>query len=319
MDRATRNLLALAAIAMTLGAYGLCGLIGYGILPLLTGGAAGDGPGLLAIAGLAGLLALSAFLGGRALWREAAATRRLRRHLAAGALPMPAGLLLAARDAGLSGRVTVVDSPGCCSFVYGTIAPRVAISSGLVARLSARELRAALEHERYHVERLDPLRSALAGGAARAMFFLPALQTLRGRYEVARELAADRRAIEVVGARPLVGALLKAIEGGAPERPGMIPLAALGSIGPRIAQLETGSEPDLARLGLPGILASILGAGVFLALLVGSALAAGGGAGLSRELGPASLLEGAALCLLPLVGATALGYRRLSIRSARGV
>jgi beta-lactamase regulating signal transducer with metallopeptidase domain len=195
--------------------------------------------------------------------------------------------------------------------------PRVAISSGLLARLSGGELRAALEHERYHVERLDPLRSALAGAAVDAMFFLPVLRTLRGRYEAARELAADRRAVEIAGARPLAGALLKAIEGGAAERPPTVPLAAPQTIDSRLTQLETGREPRPAGIDRRSLGASALGASVFLILLVGAPLAVGGSADLSRELGPAGLLEGAAICLLPLAAATALFYRRLSTRSTR--
>lgn len=317
MDRAARNLLALGAIVLTLAAYGLCGFIAYGVVPLLEGRTGDDDVGLLAVVGLGMLLALSIYRGGRTLRREAVATRELSRRLDAAALAFPAPLLLATRDAGLDGRVTLVDSCESCSFVYGAVVPRVAISSGLLARLSPDELRAALEHERYHVERLDPLRGALADAAVEAMFFLPALRTLRGHYEAARELAADRRAVEIAGARPLAGALLKAIEGGTPERPATISLAAPQTIDSRLAQLETGREPRSARVDRRSLGASALGACVFLILLAGAPLAVGGSADLSRELGPASLLEGAAICLLPLAATTALLYRRLSTRSTR--
>jgi Zn-dependent protease with chaperone function len=317
MDRAARNLLALAAIVLTLTAYGLCGLIAYGIMPLLEGRTGDGGVGLLAVVGLGMLLALSIYRGGRTLRREAVATRELSRRLDATTLAVPIQLLLAARDVGLAGRVSLVDSSECCSFVYGAVVPRVAISSGLLARLAADELRAALEHERYHVERLDPLRSALAGAAVDATFFLPALRTFRGRYEAARELAADRRAVEIAGTRPLAGALLKAVEGGVPERPATISLAAPQLIDLRLAQLETGREPRSAGMDRRSLGASALGACVFLILLAGAPLAVGGGGDLSRELGPASLLEGAALCLLPLAAMTALIYRHLSARSTR--
>jgi hypothetical protein len=77
MDRAARNLLALAAIVLTLAGYGLCGFVAYGLVPLLEGRVGDDGVGLLAVVGLGTLLALSIHRGGRTLWRQAAATRDL--------------------------------------------------------------------------------------------------------------------------------------------------------------------------------------------------------------------------------------------------
>jgi Zn-dependent protease with chaperone function len=252
--------------------------------------------------------------GGRTLWRQAAASRELSRRIDRATLAIPRRLLLAARAAGLAGRITLLDSTEPCSFVYGVLAPRVVISSALLSRLSTVELRAALEHERYHVQSLDPLRDALADAAVDAMFFLPALRTLGARYEGARELAADRRAVGIVGPRPLAGALLKAMEGAPSERQAAVPLAAHRSIDARLIQLETGREPALAGVSAGTLAATALGACVFVALLVGTPLAIGGGADLSRELGPASLLEGAAYCLLPVAAASAVIYRRLSSR-----
>jgi Zn-dependent protease with chaperone function len=82
------------------------------------------------------------------------------------------------------------------------------------------------------------------------MFFLPALRMLGVRYEAARELAADRRAVGIVGPRPLAGALLKAIEGAPVDRPATIPLAARRSIDSRLVQLRRLSSRVL-RSSLP--------------------------------------------------------------------
>ncbi|HEY2054794.1 MAG TPA: M56 family metallopeptidase [Solirubrobacterales bacterium] len=288
MDRAARNLLALAAIVLTPAAYGLCAFIAFGVVPLL-GGRSDAGVGLVAVGCLGALLALSTGRGVRALWRAAAATRELARRIDAAAIPSPPSLILAARETGLAGRVTLIDAPDPCSFVYGASAPRVAISSGLLARLSPAELRAALEHERYHVRHLDPLRSALAAAAVEAVFFLPSLRALHDRYEAARELAADRDSIDACGPRPLAGALMKAIDGTGTERPAAIPLAAPGLIESRLDQLETGREPRLARTSRRNLCLSALGAGAFLVLLVASPLAV-------ADLGPQALLEGLVWC-----------------------
>lgn len=317
MDRAARNFFALVAVAVTLAAYGVCGLVAYGVLPLLEGRTEDAGLELLAVLGLGSLLIASTVRGVRSLWREGAAERALSHQIAARALPQPPALCLAVDETGLSGRVTLVDSQERCSFVYGAPAPRVALSSGLLSSLSADELRAALAHEHYHVQSLDPLRSALADAVADAVFFLPAVRILRKRYEAARELAADRRAVERVGSRPLAGALLKAMEGGAGERPATISPAAPRLIDSRLSQLETGFEPRPTTIDLGNLTTTALGVSAFLVLLAAVPLAAGGSAELAREIGPTSLLQGVVFCLLPGIAATAIGYRRLSVRSAR--
>jgi Zn-dependent protease with chaperone function len=315
MDRAGRNFLALAAITVALTAYGVCGVVADGIVPLLEGRVPGGLIGVLPVLGLGVLLVFSLGRGARTLWRQVAATRELAHRIDRAAAAMPPRLLLAAREAGLADRVAFLDSTEPCSFVYRLLAPRVVISSGFLSRLSDIELRATLEHERHHVESLDPLRSALADAAVDAMFFLPALRTLGARCEAARELAADRRALRIVGPRPLAGALLKAMEGAPTERPATIPLAAPRSIESRLAQLETGREPRLTGIEARALGATAAGASLFTLLLVGTPLAIGSGADLSRELAPASLLEGAAYCLLPLAAAGAVIFRGLSARA----
>jgi Zn-dependent protease with chaperone function len=315
MDRAGRNFLALTTVALVFGAYGLCALIAYGVLPLAEGRSQNSGLASLAAAGLATLLVLSAFRAARTLRREMTAARALSRRIEADAIPIPSMLVLAAREVGLAGRVQVVDSARSCSFVYGALAPRVVLSGGLLSRLSGVELRAALEHERYHVLSLDPLRDALARAAVDGLFFFPALKSIHRRYEAARELAADRRAVTLVGSRPLAAALLKAMEGAGEAPPATVALAAPGVMEARLTQLETGREPGLAAVDGRSLAATALGALAFLILLAGIPLAAGGSRELARELGPASLLEGAILCLLPLTAVAALIYRRLWIRS----
>ncbi len=313
MDRASRNLLVLGSVTLILGAYGVCGFVAYGILPLLDGRGRGDTPGLLAVTGLGVLLALVTFRGCRSIWRQTLATRELSRRIEPAALAPPAHLSAAARRAGLADRVTLLRSSDPCSFVYGARAPRVVISSGLLSKLSADELRAALEHERYHVRNLDPLRDAIAAAAVDAMFFLPVLRSLRGRYMEARELTADRRAMVIVGPGPLAGALLKAAEGTAAGETA-IPLAAPRLIEVRLAQLETGREPRLTPIDRRSLASTALGAFAFLVLLATTPLAIGGAVELSNELRPTSLLEGAVVCVLPPAAVAVLTHRRLTAR-----
>jgi hypothetical protein len=217
MDSAARNFFALVGICAVLGAYAVWGFIAYVAVPLF--GADGGAFGRLSAAGvlpaliLAALLAISIGRAAGALRRQIAASRRLSRGVQAAALPPTLELRAAARLTGLVGRVALVDSGGPFSFVYGVLVPRVAISQGFLNILTAEELRAALEHEHYHVRSLDPFRALTGKVLSEAFFLLPSLKALRARYEVARELAADRHAEHVCGRRPLLGALLKGLEG----------------------------------------------------------------------------------------------------------
>jgi beta-lactamase regulating signal transducer with metallopeptidase domain len=218
--------------------------------------------------------------------------------------------------------VTSVDSLEPFSFVHGTLVPRVAISQGLLDRLSEDELRAALEHESYHVRNLDPLRALVGEVLSDALFLLPALQVLRERYELARELAADRHAAEVCGSRPLAGALLKALEG-----PGWREPAVSASLGgsqlmtSRLSQLETGRAPQLATADLASFICSMLGGGAFMVLYAAALVGLGGVTGLdhaiANELSPARLLGGAVLCVIPILVVVTGVYWRLTSRAGR--
>jgi Zn-dependent protease with chaperone function len=322
MDSATRNFLALVGISATLAAYAVCGLIAYVLIPFL-----GLHPGALAQLGLACLLpavalatlvATSVGLGLTTLGRQMSASRRLARRVRAHALSPPPELLAAAKATGLDGRVAMVDSTQQLSFVYGVLVPRVAISKGFLESLAAEELRAALEHERYHVRHLDPLRAMLGKTLTEAFFLLPSLEVLRLRYEAGRELAADRRAERACGRRPLLGALLKALEGPAREPVSSASLADPGTLDARVSRLETGQAPALASAGAPSLLASALGAGSFLLLFIAAVVGLGGRSTLAGvaadELGTGGALLGA-LCVAPIVAVAGSIYWRLSRRA----
>jgi Zn-dependent protease with chaperone function len=324
MDSATRNFLGIVGISATLAAYAVCGLIAYVLIPFLE-----LPPEALARLGLACLLPAAAFvsvvgislgLASRTLVRQLSATRRLAHRVQAHALPKLPELFAAVQATGLDGRVSMVDSSERFSFVYGIVVPRVAISRGFLESLTDEELRAALEHERYHVRHLDPLRALLGKALIEAFFLLPSLEVLRLRYEAARELAADHRAERVCGRQPLLGALLKAVEGPGRESAASASLADPGFLDARISRLETGRAPVLASAGLPSLFASALGACSFLLLFIAAVVGLGGTSALARvvadELSAGGALLGA-LCVAPVVAALALIYWRLSQRAIK--
>lgn len=322
MDSPTRNFLGLVGTSAALAAYPVCGFIAYVLVPLLSlspGALAHLGPVcLLPAIALTALVGTSAGLALRTLGRQMSASRRLSRRVRALALPSPPELAVAAKASGLDGRVVMLDSPEQFSFVYGILVPRVAIGRGFLESLTAEELRAALEHERYHVRHLDPLRALLGKALTEAFFLLPSLEVLRLRYEAGRELAADRRAERVGGRRALLGALLKALEEPGREPVISVSLADPGLLDARISRLETGRAPALASVGIQSLLSSALGACSFLLLLIAAVVGLGGTSALASmaadELSASGTLLGA-LCAAPVVALVGAIYWRLSRRA----
>jgi len=320
MDSAGRNLAALSAVATAVLAESLCGLVAYVLVPALGDPRPAPLACLVPAIALGGLLGGSLWLGVRSARRRLAESRRLGRRVRSIALPPGGELRLAAEAAGLRGLVDLVDAEDPFSFVHGLLRPRVAISRGLVDRLSPVELRAALEHEAYHLRNRDPLRSLVARALTEALFLLPSLAVLQRRYEAGRELAADRRAEEAWGRRSLAGALLKALEGR--PLPGAAAAAGLGSpdlLSLRLARLEEGREPRLSAGHASEHVWSAIGLGALLALFAAAIAGVGGpsalGRALAAELGfPDGSLQ--ALCLAP---ALALSAGLLGVRRRRGM
>jgi Zn-dependent protease with chaperone function len=323
MDSPTRNFLGLVGISATLAAYPVCGFIAYVLVPFV-----GLSPGALAHLSpvcllpavvLIALVGTSIGLGVRMLGRQVSASRRLSRRVRGLALTPPPELSVAAKATGLDGRVAMLDSPEQFSFVYGIFVPRVAIGRGFLESLTAEELRAALEHERYHVRHLDPLRALLGKALTEVFFLLPSLEVLRLRYEAGRELAADRRAERVGGRRALLGALLKALDESGREPVISVSLADPALLDARISRLETGKAPALASVGVQSLLTSVLGACSFLLLLIAAAVGLGGTSALASmaadELSASGTLLGA-LCAAPIIAVVGLVYWRLSKRAS---
>jgi beta-lactamase regulating signal transducer with metallopeptidase domain len=325
-DRATRDFLTLVGIAVLVGAIVFCGALGGVLTPLLLSRVSGGGIGavvntsMLPAFALLALMMAGVGLATRSLARQLLASRRLARYVFATAQTVPDALQSAAARAGLQGRVMLMDAPESFSFVYGLLTPRVAVSRGLIEAASADELSAVIEHERYHVQNLDPLKIVLARLLSAALFFLPVLGALRVRYTIDCELAADRQAVALCGDRSLAGALVKAIRG-----PNWDELSVAASIGGpnlldvRVVQLETGLEPrpavDHRRLAL-----SILSTALFVAVYLVSADSLGGPAAVYRTTGNSlagATVLGGLMCAAPFAPVGIALYLLIAIRTKR--
>jgi Zn-dependent protease with chaperone function len=331
LDGANRSFFAFVSLALLLGAYALCGVLGVVLMPLLGARAAGPGPAgplgdlaLLVMLILASALVLALLRVSNSLARQTLASRRLARRVRTLARAHPDRLTEAATRSGLRGRVLLVDASEPFSFVYGVLAPRVAVSHSLLGRLTDEELLAVLEHERYHVRNLDPLKAMLIRALLAALSFMPAFDSLHAHYTASRELAADRCAIAACGRRPLAGALLKVVRG--PQWSELHLAASLGGhelLGLRLAQLETGAAPrllqgrDLARIAI-----SLLGSAALLLGLLVSIYSSNGAAGVDRvssgAVASATLLD-SLRCAAPFAGLGPVAYLAIALRARRSL
>jgi Zn-dependent protease with chaperone function len=327
LDSANRSFAALVISSLLLGVYVLCGAVGCVLVPLIVSRVSDRGVSGL-IDGAHNLLPAVAFvalvgggvaLGARSLSRQIGASGVLRRRVHSLALELPDELAQAATAAGLNGRVVLVDCEEWFSFAYGALTPRVAVSRGMFEGVCGEELRAVLEHERYHVRNLDPLKVLIVRALPATFFFMPALEALRIRYVAGRELAADRRAVQACGRKPLVGALLKVVRG--PAWSELEVAAAIG--GPelldlRVAQLESGREPRLATFDRTGLLLSALGGLLFTGVFIASIVGFGGASAVAQATGTSMSLAnvlGGVMCVVPFaLGALAI-YRWIAWRA----
>jgi hypothetical protein len=328
LDAANRSFLGLLAVGYlvyVVVGMAACALLAALAVRIATEGLDATASGLQLAAAMLFLapVGAGALLGLWSLWRQARSSRRLVARVRALTIAPTPELAEAARRTRLAGRVRLLDADDAFSFAYGALAPRVAVSRGLVEAVSPAELEAVLEHERYHVVNLDPLKVVLARALLRALFYLPALRALEDRYLAGRELAADARAIDTRGRRPLAGALLKVIRG--PGWPELASAAAIGSpelLDARVAQLEGASVPGPAAIRPSAALLSGLSV-VLLAVALAAAMAAAGGPAAIRrtampdmELSPGDAALAVACALPWIVGAFA-GYRWLARRAGR--
>jgi Zn-dependent protease with chaperone function len=260
-------------VVAILGACSLASVLGWRVS--VDGvAAAGDWrlwPGLVFL----GAILVAAVLAARSVRAQVEATRRLDARVHTLGRPVPGELASAAVGAGLEGRVVLVAGDEPFSFAYGLWRPTVVVSEGLLAA-APNELAAVLAHERYHVAARDPLKVVFARALPAGFFYLPALGQLRDGYVAARELAADRRAIEACGRRSLAGALYQVVRG--PSWPELQVAAAIGGpelLDARITQLETGSEARVEPPSRGALVASVLGVALLAAAVAFTVIASG--------------------------------------------
>jgi beta-lactamase regulating signal transducer with metallopeptidase domain len=100
---------------------------------------------------------------------------------------------------GLEGKVRLVDSDAPVCFCAGFLSPRIYVSRGTLAKLTAEELEALLAHEKHHLVNNVPLKILFGRCLTSALFFIPYLRDLLQKYLIEEEIAADETAIRQQG------------------------------------------------------------------------------------------------------------------------
>ena len=163
-----------------------------------------------------------------------------------------------AEPLGAGGRVLIVSSAEPLAYTTGILRPRIVISSGLRASLSAAELAAVIAHEQRHASGGHVPLLFLARVVRRAFGSIPPTRIATEQLAMALEISADEMAVRVVGDRLVV---LRAIES--------VAIAQSDSLALGIA--SDGSMERVRNLAYPG---RAIAGGRLGALLVGAVLLA---------------------------------------------
>jgi Zn-dependent protease with chaperone function len=190
----------------------------------------------------------------RAVAAELRLLTRLARHR-----ELPPRVAGVAEAAGVRRSLDVLDGASAFAFTYGWLRPRIAISTGLIDRLTDAELAAVLHHEDWHRRRRDPARLLLVQTLTAPVQRAGVGRRLVRSYLLAIEVAADCYAVGRTGQRQwLAGALRKTLD----DQP--ISPSFAGNVDGRVAALA--GDPVAAPAGV-GRLAALLVAGEALAIL----------------------------------------------------
>ncbi|MGH2376981.1 MAG: M56 family metallopeptidase [Candidatus Limnocylindria bacterium] len=227
---------------------------------------------------LLGLATVGISLGLTSLLRQLYGTLRLIRSLLARRIRAPHEVEIAAAGMGLEGRIDVVLDERPFSFCYWFIRPRICLSTSLVRRLDAEELRAVLFHERYHLRHRDPLRLVIARYFAAGLYVVPVVEELVEHFVLEKELEADQDAVRAMGeVRPLAGALYALLPDADEVSLGLlVPVGSLSVTEARIEHLVDGRPLPVAirPLSVAMSLGALVAASVLVAVQ-GASLAAG--------------------------------------------
>ncbi|MBI3984327.1 MAG: M56 family metallopeptidase [Candidatus Levybacteria bacterium] len=142
------------------------------------------------------------------------------------------------RNLGLEKQTSIVKSNRKFAFCLGFRRPKIYLSTGLISKLSLKEIEAVLRHEQYHLENLDTLTQMIASTAYSLFPIFPLVGDLIKKYRIEREIQADKFAVSKIGnTYPLVSALRKFLAFTTVENLALAAIADQDTLEPRIYSL----------------------------------------------------------------------------------
>ncbi|WP_307195542.1 M56 family metallopeptidase [Neobacillus niacini] len=109
-------------------------------------------------------------------------------------------------------RLTIVKSEQSLAFTMGIRSPSIVLSTALIDLLEDEELKAVIEHERFHQNNRDPFLIFILQIIAQSLWFIPLTKWCYENYKIICEILADEYAIKHTGSQLGLGsALLKLI------------------------------------------------------------------------------------------------------------
>jgi beta-lactamase regulating signal transducer with metallopeptidase domain len=116
------------------------------------------------------------------------------------------------KDLNLEEKTIVIKANEKFAYCLGIKSPKIYISTGIISRLSKKELEAVLRHEQYHLENYDTFTMIIASVVHSLFPFFPILEDLIKKYRIEREIKADKFAIQHLGeSSTLISALKKVL------------------------------------------------------------------------------------------------------------
>ena len=147
---------------------------------------------------------------------------------------------------GLQDKAILVKSDKQFAFCLGVRTPKIYFSTGLVSRLSLKELEAVLRHEQYHLENHDTFTMIVASVAHSLFPFFPLVGDLIKKYRIEREIEADKFAVsKTSNQHNLISALKKLLAFPTVEMMAVAAIADQDTLEPRIYSLI--NKPYLRR------------------------------------------------------------------------
>lgn len=179
------------------------------------------------------------------LAREVVARRNFELAIQRSRVPLPRNVRIASTE--VCGDVVVVAVEDHLPFAVsvGLLSPKIVVSDSLSARCTISELRAVLAHEAAHCRARHPLQRFMWELFRQASVFAPIVADVAVHSSLKNEFDADATACSIVGRRPLISAMLKAVD--------VSPAYACSSFGQlheRASALATSSRAPLRLNGL---------------------------------------------------------------------